>query len=88
MQEELDGAVVPTHRIVNEVPADAKLGLSGLPLLVAPASAFAGALRPSLAAPVGAALAAVAFGTVLLGWGTGGGAVDLAWPPPCSCVSP
>ena len=50
-------------------------------LLAAPASALAGLLRPSLAAPVGAALAALAFGAALWGWGMGGGAIDAAWAP-------
>ena len=50
-------------------------------LLAAPVSALAGSLRPSLAAPVGAALAALAFGATLWGWGAGGGSVDAAWVP-------
>ena len=50
-------------------------------LLAAPAAALAGSLRPSFAAPVGAALAALAFGATLWGWGAGGGAVDVAWAP-------
>ena len=50
-------------------------------LLAAPASALAGLFRPSLAAPVGAALAALAFGVALWGWGMGGGAIDAAWAP-------
>jgi len=50
-------------------------------LLAAPASALAGRLRPSLAAPVGAVLAALAFGAALWGWGMGGGAIDAAWAP-------
>ena len=52
-----------------------------LALLSAPAAAFAGAFRPSWAAPVGAAFAALAFGAVSWGWAAGGGAVDAAWAP-------
>ena len=56
-----------------------------LPLLLGlaagPAAALAGSLRPSHAAPVGAALAALAFGATLWGWLSGGGSVDVAWVP-------
>jgi multicomponent Na+:H+ antiporter subunit A len=50
-------------------------------LLAAPAAALAGARRPSWAATVGAAFCALAFGAVLWGWASGGGAVDVAWAP-------
>ena len=52
-----------------------------LALLAAPAAALAGAQRPSWAARVGTAFAALAFGATLWGWLSGGGAVDLAWAP-------
>jgi multicomponent Na+:H+ antiporter subunit A len=56
-----------------------------LPLLLGmaagPAAALAGFVRPAYAAPVGAALAALAFGATLWGWLSGGGFVDVAWVP-------
>jgi multicomponent Na+:H+ antiporter subunit A len=56
-----------------------------LPLLLGlaagPGAALAGYLRPAYAAPVGAALAALAFGATLWGWLSGGGSVDAAWVP-------
>ena len=36
-------------------------------------------VRPAFTAPVGAALAALAFGATLYGWFSGGGTVDVAW---------
>ena len=42
-------------------------------------AAACGTARPALAAPVGAALAALAFAATLWGWLSGGGAVDVAW---------
>ncbi|HSK98786.1 MAG TPA: oxidoreductase, partial [Rubrobacteraceae bacterium] len=38
-------------------------------------------VRPAFTAPVGGALAALAFGATLFGWFSGGGAVDVAWAP-------
>jgi multicomponent Na+:H+ antiporter subunit A len=56
-----------------------------LPLLLSlaagPAAVLAGYLRPAYAAPVGAALAALAFGATLWGWLSGGGSVDVDWVP-------
>ncbi len=40
-----------------------------------------GAWRPRLAAPVGAAFAALAFSAIALAWRRGGGSVDVAWAP-------
>ena len=50
-------------------------------LLSAPVSALAVRLRPALAAPAGAVLAAIAFVATLRGWWTGGGTIDWAWAP-------
>jgi hypothetical protein len=50
-------------------------------VLAAPVAALLGAVRPLLAAPVGAAFAALAFGATLWGWASGGGTVDVAWAP-------
>ena len=52
-----------------------------LALLAAPAAMLAGALKPRLAAPVGAAFALFAFLATALVWYRGGGAVDAAWAP-------
>jgi multicomponent Na+:H+ antiporter subunit A len=52
-----------------------------LAILAAPAAAFAGAWKPSFAAPVGTAFAALAAVSVLWGWSAGGGSVDLDWAP-------
>src|SRR5919112_497503 len=52
-----------------------------LAILAAPAAAVAGAWKPSFAAPVGTAFAALAAVSVLWGWSAGGGSVDLAWAP-------
>ena len=50
-----------------------------LALVAAPAAALAGTFRPSLSAPVGASLAALAAGATLYAWLSGGGEVDFAW---------
>lgn len=50
-----------------------------LALLAAPAAVLAGMIRTSLAAPVGAIFAALAFAATLYGWVSGGGSVDVAW---------
>ncbi|QIN85247.1 DUF4040 domain-containing protein [Rubrobacter tropicus] len=50
-------------------------------MLAAPAAALFGAARPVLAAPIGAAFCALAFGATLWGWASGGGVVDVAWAP-------
>jgi multicomponent Na+:H+ antiporter subunit A len=50
-----------------------------LALLAAPAAVLAGMVRSSLAAPVGAVFAALAFAATLYGWALGGGSVDVAW---------
>ena len=47
----------------------------------APAAVLAGLIRPSFAAPAGGTLAALAFGTTLYGWLSGGGAINVAWAP-------
>ena len=52
-----------------------------LALLAAPAALLAGASKPAHAAPVGTALAALAFAATLAGWLSGGGSVDVAWVP-------
>jgi multicomponent Na+:H+ antiporter subunit A len=52
-----------------------------LGLLAAPAVALAGTLRPSYAAPVGTAFAALTALSVALGWSAGGGVVNVAWVP-------
>src|SRR5918994_4616538 len=52
-----------------------------LAILAAPAAAVAGVWRPTFAAPVGVAFAALAAVSVLWGWSAGGGDVDLAWAP-------
>lgn len=50
-----------------------------LALLAAPAAVLAGMFRTTLAAPVGALFAALAFAATLYGWLSGGGSVDVAW---------
>jgi multicomponent Na+:H+ antiporter subunit A len=50
-------------------------------LLAAPAAVLAGVLRHSLAAPVGAAFAGLAFFATGFGWYRGEGSVDVAWAP-------
>jgi multicomponent Na+:H+ antiporter subunit A len=50
-------------------------------LLAAPAVVLVGAWRPSLAAPVGATFAALAFFATAFAWYRGGGSVDVAWAP-------
>ncbi|MGI9049045.1 MAG: hydrogen gas-evolving membrane-bound hydrogenase subunit E [Rubrobacteraceae bacterium] len=52
-----------------------------LALVAAPAAALAGTFRPSLSAPVGAVLAALAAGATLYVWLSGGGEVNFAWAP-------
>ncbi|MDQ3638883.1 MAG: oxidoreductase, partial [Actinomycetota bacterium] len=50
-------------------------------LLAAPAVVLVGFWRPSLAAPVGATFAALAFLATAFAWYRGGGSVDVAWAP-------
>jgi multicomponent Na+:H+ antiporter subunit A len=52
-----------------------------LALISAPVAMLAGAYRPRIAAPVGAAFAALAFSAVAFAWWRGGGSVDVAWAP-------
>ncbi|CAN5619775.1 proton-conducting transporter membrane subunit [soil metagenome] len=52
-----------------------------LALLAAPVAVLAGTVRTNLAAPAGATVTALAFGTALYGWIVGGGKVDVPWAP-------
>ncbi|HLL38915.1 MAG TPA: proton-conducting transporter membrane subunit, partial [Rubrobacteraceae bacterium] len=52
-----------------------------LALVAAPVAMIAGAVRPRLAAPVGAAFAVLAFCATAFAWYRGGGSVDFAWAP-------
>lgn len=52
-----------------------------LAFLAVPVTLLAGVLRPPLAAPVGAAFAALAFLATAFVWYRGGGVVDVAWAP-------
>lgn len=52
-----------------------------LALCAAPLAVLAGMIRVNWAAPVGAILAALAFGATLWGWVAGGGLIDVPWAP-------
>ncbi len=52
-----------------------------LALISAPVTMLAGVYKLRLAAPVGAAFAALAFSAVAFAWLQGGGSVDVAWAP-------
>jgi len=52
-----------------------------LALVAAPVAMIAGAVRPRLAAPVGAAFAVLVFCATAFAWYRGGGSVDFAWAP-------
>ncbi|CAN5744315.1 proton-conducting transporter membrane subunit [soil metagenome] len=49
--------------------------------MAAPVAVLAGMIRTNLAAPAGAAVTALAFGTALYGWISGGGKIDVPWAP-------
>ena len=55
--------------------------LLAVSLLAAPVTALAGLRRPAWAAPVGIAMAALAFGAALRGWAAGGATLDVVWAP-------